>query len=68
MNTATMKDLLERRPFEPFEIHMSNGEIYQVRYPHDVLLLKTKLAIADIEADKIIILAFSHIASLHTPQ
>src|SRR5262245_37586770 len=59
MSTSLLRELLERRPFEPFEVHMSNGEIYQVRYPDVAILLKSKLVIGDPEADKIVILAIS---------
>ena len=33
MNAETIREWLIRRPFEPFELRLSNGEHYQVRHP-----------------------------------
>jgi hypothetical protein len=60
--------MLENRPFQPFEIHMSRGEVYQVRYPNVAFVLKTKFVIGDPDADNVIICALDHMASIHTPQ
>jgi hypothetical protein len=27
MNAEAIRELLRRRPFEPFDVHMSNGEV-----------------------------------------
>jgi hypothetical protein len=33
MNADTVRDFLRRQPFEPFEVHLTNSEIYPVRHP-----------------------------------
>jgi hypothetical protein len=41
----TLDELLHRRPFEPFEIFLSNGNSYAIRHPEVAHLLKTKIVI-----------------------
>lgn len=33
MNAETIREYLRRKPFEPFVIRMSNGEIHEIRHP-----------------------------------
>ena len=60
MNADTIREWLNRRPFEPFELRLSNGEAYQVRHPEVVALGKNRIAIADPETDH-----FTHVALIH---
>jgi hypothetical protein len=64
MNYDYLQELVARQPFEPFAIHLSNGEVYAVRYPGCAALTRTRLAIADPDADRIIVCALLHIASV----
>jgi len=41
MNMETNREWLNRRPFEPFVLRLSNGEVHDVRHPANVVLLKT---------------------------
>lgn len=41
----TLNELLHRRPFEPFEILLSNGNSYTIKHPEVAQLLKTKIVI-----------------------
>ena len=68
MSYETLKQLLERRPFEPFEIRLSNGETYQIRHPEMALLLKSRIIIGDAENDAMTICALIHINSVQTLQ
>ena len=52
MNRETIQELLQRRPFEPFTIHMTNGERFEVRHPEMAMLLKTKLIVGDPDHDR----------------
>ena len=63
-----MRELLQKRPFEPFEIRLSNGETYAIRHPEVALLLKTKIVIGDPETDRMTICALLHINSVHVLQ
>jgi hypothetical protein len=60
MNVEAIREWLNRLPFEPFVLRLSNGEEYQVRHPGLVALSRTRLAIADDEKDQ-----FTHVALIH---
>ena len=40
MSITTLREALGRRPFEPFRIRLSSGDVYEVRHPEAALLLK----------------------------
>jgi len=67
MNADTLRQMLRRRPFLPFEIHMSNGEVYQVRYPDFAFVLRSNFVIGDPDADNIAICALDQMASVNAP-
>lgn len=66
MSYETLKELLDRWPFEPFEIRLSNGEKYEVRHPEMALLLKSRIIIGDAENDRMTICGLLHIETLQT--
>ncbi|HET6425625.1 MAG TPA: hypothetical protein VFG20_18190 [Planctomycetaceae bacterium] len=68
MSAETIRDLLQKRPFEPFVIRMTNGDIYQVRHPEVVILMKTKLILGDPDSDRSWILSLLHMAAIETLQ
>ncbi|MBI2480726.1 MAG: hypothetical protein HYV60_19495 [Planctomycetia bacterium] len=68
MSYETLKELLDRRPFEPFEIRLSNGEKYDVRHPEMALLLKSRIIIGDAQNDRMTICGLLHINSIETLQ
>jgi hypothetical protein len=43
MTLQSFKELLTRRPFEPFRVVMSSGERYEVRHPEMAWLTRTTL-------------------------
>jgi len=68
MNPETLRQMLRHRPFQPFEVRMSSGDAYQVRYPDFALVLRSRFVIADPDADSIAICALDQIASVNVPQ
>lgn len=61
MNMDTIREWLHRQPFEPFELHLSNGEVYTVWHPELIMLGKTKLAVNyDPENER-----FAHVSLIH---
>jgi hypothetical protein len=68
MNAETLREMLRRRPFRPFEVRMSSGDVYQVRYPDFAFVLKTNLVIGDPDADHIAICALDQMATVNLPQ
>jgi len=68
MDRQAMLALLNRRPFEPFSVHMSNGESFEVRHPEVAALGKSRLVIVDPETDRMDIIGLLHVASVHSAQ
>ncbi len=61
MNADTVREWLNRQPFEPFELRLSNGEIYQVRHPENIAIGKNRIAVVDPGADRFVHIALVHI-------
>ncbi len=68
MSYDYFQQLLNNRPFEPFAVHLSSGEIHAVRYPGCAILTRTRLVIADPDADQIVVCSLLHIASVEMLQ
>jgi hypothetical protein len=68
MSAKTLREMLERRPFQPFEVRMSNGDAFQVRYPNFAFVLRSNFVIGDPDADNLAICALDQIASVNAPQ
>lgn len=64
MNMETIREWLNRVPFEPFEIRLSNGETHQVRHPENLALGKNRLVIVDPELDRAVHCALIHVNSI----
>ncbi len=68
MNAETIREWLSRRPFEPFELRLSNGESYQVRHPEVVAIGKNRLAVVEPETDRFVHIALIHVNSIEALQ
>jgi hypothetical protein len=68
MNADTIREWLSRRPFEPFEVRLSNGEAYQVRHPEVVAIGKNRIAIVDPETDRFVHVALIYVNSIEALQ
>jgi hypothetical protein len=64
MNAEYFRELLRRQPFEPFAVHLSNGEVHAVRHPECATLTNTRIVIVDPEADRITVCSLLHVASV----
>jgi hypothetical protein len=64
MNAETIREFLNKRPFEPFLIRLSNGESHEVRHPENVVLLKTGLIIGYPETDSAVHIGLIHVNSI----
>lgn len=45
MTVQTFRDLLTRRPFQPFRLVMSSGQSYEVRHPEMAFLTKSDILV-----------------------
>ena len=68
MNAETIREWLNRRPFEPFALRLSNGEAYQVRHPEVVAVGQSRIAIVDPTTDRFVHVALVHINSIEALQ
>ena len=68
MNPETIREWLNRQPFEPFELRLSHGERFEVRHPELLAMTRNRIAIADPEADTITHVALVHINSIRPLQ
>ena len=64
MNGATIQELLQSRPFEPFEVRMSNGDVHQIRNPEFAFVLRSRLVIGYPNTDRVALCSLIHIVSL----
>jgi hypothetical protein len=49
MPPADLLSALRRRPFEPFQLHVTDGTVYEVRHP-DLVIVATASAVVGIPA------------------
>src|ERR1019366_9504588 len=68
MNAQVLRQMMLGRPFQPFEVSMSNGEVHQVRYPDFAFVLRTNFVIGDPDADNVVICSLDQMASVQVPQ
>ena len=68
MNAQTLKDFLARQPFEPFALHMTNGEIHSVRHPEMAWVVGGKVYVHIPEKNSEVLCSLLHIASVHPVQ
>lgn len=45
MTVQTFRDLLTRRPFQPFRLVMSSGQTYEIRHPEMAFLTKSDILV-----------------------
>ena len=64
MITETLKELIHREPFEPFVIRSSSGQGYKVADPSLIVLMKTKVFVAEPRSDKAATVSYLHIAAV----
>jgi len=62
----TLKDLLTRSPFEPFQILTSSGRPYLVAGPDLVVLLKSDIFVAAPDRDHVATIPYLHIAAVES--
>lgn len=68
MNIETIREWLQRRPFEPFILRMSNGEAHEVHHPETLALGKNRLIVVDPRTDRAVHLALIHVNAIEALQ
>jgi hypothetical protein len=67
MNMEAIREWLNRQPFEPFVLRMSNGEVHEVRHPECVALGKNRIAVSFPEQDRFVHLSLIHVNAIEAP-
>ncbi len=68
MKMETIREWLNRQPFEPFVLRMSNGDVHEVRHPENVALGKTQIAVSFPEKDRFVHLSLIHVNAIEALQ
>lgn len=63
----TIREKLEQVPFTPFLIRASSGQAYRVADPSLVVLMKSRMFIAQPRTDRSATLPYLHIAGIEDP-
>ena len=64
MNADALREWLNRQPFEPFELRLSNGETYQIQHPEVIAVGRNRAVVVDPETDRATFIALVHINSI----
>lgn len=68
MNYEYLREFIDKRPFEPFTVQLSSGRSHPVHYPNCAALTRTRLVIADPDADRIVVCALLHVVRVEMLQ
>jgi hypothetical protein len=68
MTADVLRDLILRRPFEPFVIHLSSGESHEIRHPECLAIGKTRMCVSYPEEDRLVICSMLHVTSVEAVQ
>jgi hypothetical protein len=64
MIATTIREWLQREPFEPFVIRASSGAAVRVASPSLAVLMKSEIFVAEPNSDRSTILPYLHIAGV----
>ena len=68
MNSEALKKLLDVRPFEPLEVELSSGQVFSIRHPENVIVLKNTLVVTEPETDTVQWTSLIHIVAVRKRQ
>jgi hypothetical protein len=68
MNSDTIREMLQRRPFEPLCLRLSNGESHEIRHPECAVIGKNKVLVYYPNEDRFVFVALIHVDSVEILQ
>jgi hypothetical protein len=68
MSAESIRELLQRQPFEPFEVRMTNRDIHQIRHPENAWLAGSRLYIHYPGTERVALCSLLHIATVEMLQ
>lgn len=66
MIASTVRERLEREPFQPFRVRLSSGDSYVIADPHVVALMKSEIFIAFPNSDRRVSVPWLHVAAVES--
>lgn len=64
MNSEAVKRLLKQTPFEPLEVYLSSGQVYEIKHPECAVVAKNTLVIVDLDNDYVNWCSLIHITNI----
>ena len=61
-----LRELLNRRPFEPFRVCLTGGDAYEVRDPELAVMMKSRMFLALPESDGWTLVPYLHISAIES--
>lgn len=55
---------VRHEPFQPFAVHLSSGEVHEVRHPECIAVGKSRIAITDPRDDRYAVCSLIHVVSI----
>ena len=65
MTSDDLRELIEREPFEPIRLRLSNGDVYDIVDPNAVVVMKSRVFIA-LPDDRFRLIALIHLVSVES--
>jgi len=66
MIADTIREHLDRQPFEPFASRTSGGQAYRVANPDLVVVMKSKVFVAEPNSDRSATISYLHVATVES--
>jgi hypothetical protein len=64
MNAEALRRIIDKRPFEPLEVQLSSGQVYEIKHPENAMVLKNTLVIAEPETDFVMWCSLIHVTAV----
>lgn len=64
MRPDDLHEFTRKRPFAPYRIHVTGGQVYEIRHPDQVIVLRSRVAIG-VGASDGVPDRLEHVALLH---
>jgi hypothetical protein len=68
MIAEALRNLLQIRPFEPVEVELSSGQVFTIKHPETVIVLKNTLVVADPDTETVQWTSLIHVTAVRRRQ
>ena len=64
MNAEAIRKMLNVQPFEPLEAELSSGQVFTIKHPENVIVMKNTLVVADPESETVQWTSLIHVVAV----